>query len=193
MKYYKIILTLGSLISLQANAGHINVDNHANTAFEVLCGHDGDLGRSYLIEPDHNTQMDVYGDHHGKANCQAIDHHGNVLATRNFDFHHGNESYQWQVTHHDSNTYNGYNGGSYSYENNSNSNNNNHNENSNNNIVLCESINSHRQTCSIPHDSNVSFYRQISRSSCNRNWGFNANSVWVVNGCRAEFTVDPKH
>lgn len=99
MKKNKIVLVIGSLISFTTMAGHLSIDNHTNTSFQAQCGHHGDLGSSHQIEPGHSASMEVHGDHSGRANCQAVDHHGNVLATRNFDFHHGNESYSWEVSH----------------------------------------------------------------------------------------------
>lgn len=58
-----------------------------------------------------------------------------------------------------------------------------------NNRVLCESINSRHTTCPIPLGAKVQLTRQLSRSSCNNNWGYNRREIWVSNGCRAEFSV----
>lgn len=95
-------------------------------------------------------------------------------------------------------------GGNYNNNNaghsNSNTNNNNagHSNNGNNNqysnnLIRCESINSNRRTCSIPHGSQVSLYKQLSHSSCSNNWGYNDSSIWVTNGCRADFSLGNKH
>ena len=182
MKKFVIFIILGCLISVSVYAGHIVVYNNTDTSFKVSCGHHGDLGLSYSIKPRYYVQMEVYGDHHGRADCQAIDSYGNVLKTKGFDFHHGNESYDWKVYYHESSD------GGYNNHHADNGYNNNYN-----NIVSCESINSRKQTCSIPHDAHVSFYSQLSRASCNYNWGFNANYIWVDHGCRAEFTVSRGH
>ena len=58
-----------------------------------------------------------------------------------------------------------------------------------NNRVLCESINSRHKTCAIPLGAKVKLSRQLSRSSCQNNWGYNRREIWVSNGCRAEFSV----
>jgi len=68
--------------------------------------------------------------------------------------------------------------------------------NSHNNVsnrIICESINSQRELCSIPHDSQISMYRQMSRSSCQNNWGYSNTHIWVDHGCRAEFIVGGSH
>ncbi len=100
MKKIKLLAAMASFITLPVLAGHLTIDNHTNTSLSAVCGHDGSQGKSYLIEPGHNSQIEVHGDHHGKANCQAVDHHGNVIASRTFDFHHGNETYNWEVNQH---------------------------------------------------------------------------------------------
>ena len=99
MKKSKVLLVLGTLFSFTVMAGHISVDNHTNDSIKAQCGHHGDQGYTNHIEPGHRETMEVHGDHHGQAYCQALDHHGNVLTSRNFDFHHGNESYSWEISH----------------------------------------------------------------------------------------------
>ena len=60
--------------------------------------------------------------------------------------------------------------------------------------VICESINYRNQVCSVPGGP-VSLVRQFSTppGDCiqGRTWGFDRrnNTVWVNNGCRAEFRV----
>jgi hypothetical protein len=58
-----------------------------------------------------------------------------------------------------------------------------------NSNILCESLNSRHTTCAIPLGAKVQLLRQLSRSSCNNNWGYNRREIWVSNGCRAEFSV----
>jgi len=55
--------------------------------------------------------------------------------------------------------------------------------------LTCSSRGLKRKSCDIPPGSQVEFLRQISRSSCDRNWGYNRHEIWVDNGCRAEFNV----
>ena len=56
--------------------------------------------------------------------------------------------------------------------------------------VTCESINNREQVCGVPHGP-VTLIRQLSNRSCikGQSWGFNSrnNTIWVRNGCRAEF------
>lgn len=60
--------------------------------------------------------------------------------------------------------------------------------------VTCESINYRNQQCSVPGGP-VALVRQLSASpgDCieGQTWGFdgNHNTIWVANGCRAEFRV----
>lgn len=65
----------------------------------------------------------------------------------------------------------------------------NHHQNNTNNVIVCASHDMRRKICNIPQGSRVEFKKQLSRSSCDRNWGFDQNSVWVDHGCRAEFRV----
>jgi hypothetical protein len=55
----------------------------------------------------------------------------------------------------------------------------------------CESKNDRKNYCDIPKRGHVEVYKQRSASPCTygRSWGVDGNSVWVKNGCRAEFAV----
>jgi hypothetical protein len=55
----------------------------------------------------------------------------------------------------------------------------------------CESRNDRRNYCGIPGRGHVEIYRQRSSSPCRHghSWGVEGNSVWVADGCRAEFAV----
>jgi len=81
--------------------------------------------------------------------------------------------------------HNGYgnNNGNSGYRNNSNQH---HREAQN---ITCSSKNRRRKTCEIPHGSKVKLLRQISNSSCVRQWGYDRHKIWVDNGCRAVFSV----
>ena len=58
-------------------------------------------------------------------------------------------------------------------------------------VFSCESRNDRRNYCDIPARGHVEVYRQRSAKPCTygRSWGVNGNSVWVGDGCRAEFAV----
>ncbi len=56
-------------------------------------------------------------------------------------------------------------------------------------IVTCESNNNQQRTCSADTRFGVRIVRQLSNSSCQDNWGYDRNSIWVRNGCRAEFLI----
>ena len=58
-------------------------------------------------------------------------------------------------------------------------------------IFSCESKNDRKNYCDIPKRGHVEVYKQRSASPCTygRSWGVDGNSVWVKNGCRAEFAV----
>jgi hypothetical protein len=56
--------------------------------------------------------------------------------------------------------------------------------------VVCESHGG-RVTCPVTTVGGVAVGKQLSQSSCvqGRSWGFTNNSIWVDEGCRAEFVV----
>ena len=57
--------------------------------------------------------------------------------------------------------------------------------------VRCESNDGRMNRCSVNGRGRVQLTRQLSRSACieGRSWGSDRGSVWVNDGCRAEFTV----
>lgn len=58
--------------------------------------------------------------------------------------------------------------------------------------VRCESNDGRIRRCSINGRGRAQLVRQLSRSACieGRTWGSDSGSVWVSQGCRAEFTVN---
>lgn len=96
-----IVFLATSLIMLPALAeNHLNVHNHTGQKIRAECGHDGQSGRTYSIEPDHSATMRVHT-HHGEphVNCRAINLHGQTVASREFHFD-GSHSYNWSVKGH---------------------------------------------------------------------------------------------
>lgn len=59
------------------------------------------------------------------------------------------------------------------------------------NELTCSSINGQFRMCRADTRGGVEFVRQLSRSSCNYNWGYDQRGIWVANGCRAQFRVVP--
>ncbi|MBP9590730.1 MAG: DUF3011 domain-containing protein [Steroidobacteraceae bacterium] len=57
--------------------------------------------------------------------------------------------------------------------------------------VVCESRGGATQACSVNTSGGVRLTRQLSSQGCwqNDTWGYDANRIWVTNGCRAEFEV----
>lgn len=57
--------------------------------------------------------------------------------------------------------------------------------------VRCESNDGRTNRCAINGRGRVQLARQLSRAACieGRTWGSDYGSVWVAQGCRAEFTV----
>lgn len=57
--------------------------------------------------------------------------------------------------------------------------------------IVCESQNNALNRCSADTYYGVSLARQLSQNACvrGRSWGFDANGIWVKDGCRAEFVV----
>jgi len=57
--------------------------------------------------------------------------------------------------------------------------------------VVCESQSGRREQCTADTRLGVALSRQLSREACveGRSWGYTNNSIWVDNGCRAEFIV----
>ncbi len=57
--------------------------------------------------------------------------------------------------------------------------------------IRCESRGGNTERCGINGRGRVQLARQLSRNACieGRTWGSNRDSVWVSDGCRAEFTV----
>jgi len=61
-------------------------------------------------------------------------------------------------------------------------------------IVPCESENNKRKDCKTDTSAGVQIVRQLSDNPCgfDREWGYDANGIWVTKGCRAEFAVRGK-
>ncbi|HLT43066.1 MAG TPA: DUF3011 domain-containing protein [Luteimonas sp.] len=59
------------------------------------------------------------------------------------------------------------------------------------NVVRCESRDGRMRRCPIDGRDGVRLVRQLSGVRCvqGRNWGWNLGSVWVSQGCRADFTT----
>ena len=57
--------------------------------------------------------------------------------------------------------------------------------------VTCESVDGGHKPCPADTSRGVGLLRQISDADCvlNRTWGYDRDSIWVTNGCRAEFAV----
>lgn len=57
--------------------------------------------------------------------------------------------------------------------------------------LRCESIDGQRKECRTEGATRVELVRQLSRATCkvNSNWGWDAQRVWVAEGCRAEFLL----
>ena len=81
--------------------------------------------------------------------------------------------------------YGGYNDGYYGYQGNGYG-------YGNGSTVRCESSDGRTNRCSINGRGRAQLVRQLSRSACieGRTWGSDSGSVWVSQGCRAEFTVN---
>jgi hypothetical protein len=60
-------------------------------------------------------------------------------------------------------------------------------------IITCESQNNRTRSCSISTGGRVRLVRQLSSASCAGNWGYNANRIWVKDGCRAQFAVGDRN
>lgn len=60
-------------------------------------------------------------------------------------------------------------------------------------IVRCESVDNRSRSCNLNagRRGDVRMIRQLSGKPCieGRTWGYSGNSVWVTQGCRAEFAV----
>jgi hypothetical protein len=58
-------------------------------------------------------------------------------------------------------------------------------------LVLCESADGKLNRCPADIGGGVRLARQVSDSACRfgRDWGYDANGIWVNNGCRGEFGV----
>lgn len=59
-------------------------------------------------------------------------------------------------------------------------------------LLECESRDRRRRSCGTTVEREVVLVRQLSNSACekDRTWGWDAERVWVDEGCRAEFAVD---
>jgi hypothetical protein len=60
--------------------------------------------------------------------------------------------------------------------------------------IRCESDDYHYKSCSISDHGYVRLKRQISKTDCvkGRNWDYNRRSIWVDDGCAAEFVVEDR-
>jgi hypothetical protein len=58
-------------------------------------------------------------------------------------------------------------------------------------LVVCESDDGRRRECPADTRRGVVVQQQLSRNSCvqGRSWGYTRDSIWVDDGCRAEFLV----
>jgi Protein of unknown function (DUF3011) len=58
-------------------------------------------------------------------------------------------------------------------------------------LVVCESDNNTRSVCRTNTGGGVAVARQLSRNACVRGktWGYDGDSIWVDDGCRAEFVI----
>ncbi len=65
--------------------------------------------------------------------------------------------------------------------------------NNNSDVVVCSSRNLRLQACQVDTSGGVEFLKQLSRASCNGNWGYDRQGIWVNNGCRAKFRVLPSN
>lgn len=60
--------------------------------------------------------------------------------------------------------------------------------------LLCESEDGKRRSCKADTSAGVQIVRSLSDSPCGyrREWGYDADGIWVTKGCRAEFVVRGK-
>lgn len=59
-------------------------------------------------------------------------------------------------------------------------------------VIRCESQDGRRDVCGLPFRArSVALSRQLSDTTCRQgtNWGWSGDTVWVDNGCRAEFVA----
>lgn len=56
-------------------------------------------------------------------------------------------------------------------------------------VVTCESNNGGRNICRVDTGGRARLIEQLSNSSCNGNWGYSRDAIWVRRGCRARFVV----
>lgn len=58
--------------------------------------------------------------------------------------------------------------------------------------VVCESSNSQQVSCEMNTSGHVRVSRQLSKAACieDQTWGLTKHTVWVSDGCRAEFVLD---
>jgi hypothetical protein len=59
--------------------------------------------------------------------------------------------------------------------------------------VTCESLDNEQKICSMGSRGRARIIRQLSDSACieNRTWGYFSKSIWVSEGCRGVFVVEP--
>ena len=69
--------------------------------------------------------------------------------------------------------------------------NNSNNSNNQGREVVCESNYGQVRTCSADTRGRVEFVQNLSNTSCNNRWGYDANGIWVKDGCRARFMTYP--
>jgi hypothetical protein len=58
-------------------------------------------------------------------------------------------------------------------------------------VVVCESQDGKRKNCGTDTRAGVAVVQQLSRNSCvqGQTWGYDANGIWVDEGCRAQFVI----
>lgn len=65
--------------------------------------------------------------------------------------------------------------------------NNNNNHNNQGREVVCESNFGQVRTCRADTSGRVELVQNLSNTSCDQRWGYDANGIWVKDGCRARF------
>ncbi len=115
--------------------------------------------------------FELYVDGRGRGYNNGGFNNGNNGYSNNGHPHNGNNGYG---------TTGPYNNGNNGYGNNG---------NLQNNTLICSSRNLKRNACAIPQGAKITMKKQLSKSSCAGNWGYNRYEVWVNNGCRAQFNI----
>lgn len=89
-----LLFPIAGLVASPTWAGHITLDNQTGQSLRMECGEHGNSKNTGKVQPGHTAGVPHS---HGQVRCRAINHNGETVESRTFDFDHGDETVVWRV------------------------------------------------------------------------------------------------